>query len=254
MKTKQLLILSGALLGLFLLTGCGSGDDEPKVEVTEAAESLQAQLDAKKAAFEQNAPPEMIETFNEGVREVTESGVLESALKVGDKAPDFVLPNAEGENIRLMDLLADGPVILTWYRGGWCPYCNIQLNEYNKRLDDFKKYDGQVVAVSPEIPDSSLSTKEKSLLQFQVLSDVGNKVAREYGIVYTLPKRVSDVLKVHIDLPAYNNDNSDELPLAVTYVIDTDGTIRYAFVDGDYKKRAEPDDIIAALKEIKRPH
>ncbi|MEZ5357295.1 MAG: peroxiredoxin-like family protein [Candidatus Zixiibacteriota bacterium] len=250
MKTKNALIIVTAAVGLFLAAGCGSGDDAPKLVMKDNSKTLQAQLDAKSAEFMETAPPELIETFNEGVKQVTESGVIQTALKKGDSAPDFTLPNAEGENVRLMDLLADGPVILTWYRGGWCPYCNIQLNEYNRRLDDFKKFGAQLVGVSPEIPDSSLSTKEKSLLHFQVLSDVGNQVARKYGIVYTLPDVVAEVFKGRLDLAAYNHDNSNELPLAVTYVIDTDRTIRYAFINGDYKQRAEPDDIIEALKTM----
>ena len=105
-----------------------------------------------------------------------------------------------------------------------------------------------MVAVSPEVPDSSLSTKERHSLEFEVLSDAGNIVAEEYGIVYTLPAPIAEILGERV--AAYNADNSAKLPLAVTYVIDTDRTIRYAFVDSDYKKRAEPAEIVAALKQL----
>ena len=122
------------------------------------------------------------------------------------------------------------------------------MKAYNESLGEFGKYNAQLVAVSPEIPDSSLSTQERDTLKFEVLSDIGNNVAAEYGIVYTLPAPLAEMMGERIAV--YNADNSASLPLAVTYVIDTDRTIKYAFVDSDYKKRAEPAEIVSALKEM----
>ena len=122
------------------------------------------------------------------------------------------------------------------------------MKAYNESLSEFEKYDAQLIAVSPEIPDSSLSTQERDTLHFEVLSDIGNNVAKKYGIVYTLPTALAERMGERI--AAYNGDSTATLPLAVTYIIDKDGVIRYAFINSDYKKRAEPIDLIKALKNI----
>lgn len=122
------------------------------------------------------------------------------------------------------------------------------MKAYNDARIEFAKFNAQLVAVSPEVPDSSLSTQERHSLEFNVLSDAGNKVAEKYGIVYTLPANIAEMLGERVS--AYNADNSARLPLAVTYVIGIDGVIKYAFVDPDYKKRAEPSEIVEALQKL----
>lgn len=241
------------LLGAVLFLQCGTNEKETIKTDSKAITlpSLQALLDAKKADFAKMATDEMKQVFADGIREVAASGVMETALTRGDKAPDFDLPNAKEQIIRLSDLTKSGPVVLTWYRGGWCPYCNIQLNAYNQALGEFESANGQLVAISPEIPDSSLSTSEKNSLNFEVLSDKDNKVAKLFGIVYTLPEGVAKFFEGRIDLAAYNKNSSNQLPLAVTYIIDTDMTIQYAFIDADYKKRAEPSRLIEVLNSLK---
>ncbi|MCB2230452.1 AhpC/TSA family protein [bacterium] len=212
--------------------------------------SLQAQLDERKAQFTENAPPEMINAFEQGVVDVAESGVLETALREGDMAPMFSLPGALGDTVALADLTAEGPVVLIWYRGGWCPYCNLQLSAMQEVLPQIKQRGASLVAISPQVPDSSLSTKEKSSLQFTVLSDRGNAVARQFGIVYKLPEGVKEQFEGRLDIPAYDGDDSWELPLAATYIVGADGVIRYAFVDPDYRKRAEPAEILGELDKL----
>ncbi len=215
-----------------------------------ASESLQVQLDALRAKFEKAAPEDTKKVYEDGIRQVAESGVLESALKVGARAPDFTLADATGKSVRLSELLAQGPVVLTWYRGGWCPYCNIQLRAYQEALGEIRGEGAQLVALTPERPDSSLSTKEKNSLEFVVLSDVGSKVAREFGVSYRLPDSLIEAFKGRLDLPSANGDDSWELPLGATYVIARDGTIAYAFLSADYRERAEPEAIIEALKQL----
>jgi peroxiredoxin len=212
--------------------------------------SLQEQLDARREAFNEMAPEEMKAAFEQGVAEVADSGVMESAKQVGDKAPDFTLPNHAGEPVQLQELLKAGPVVLTWYRGGWCPYCNVQLQAYQEALPAWKALGAQLVALSPETPDYTEQTVEKGSLAFTVLSDAGNAVARDYGVVYTLPEVVLEKFEGRIDLTKFNGDDKNELPLAVTYVIDSEGIIRYAFVDEDYRKRAEPAAITEALEGL----
>ncbi|MDX2177490.1 MAG: peroxiredoxin-like family protein [Candidatus Sumerlaeia bacterium] len=216
-----------------------------------SAPTLSQELDAKKASFNQSAPEATKAVYERGIQQVSESGALERALKEGDQAPDFTLAGADGAEVRLSALLADGPVVLTWYRGGWCPYCNIQLRAYQQSLPEFQKHGARLVALSPELPDNSLTTAEKNELAFHVLSDGGNKVAEAYGVVYNLPADVVEQFKGRLDLPKFNGDDSWRLPLAATYVIAKDGKIAYAFLDADYRKRAEPAAIIEALEALK---
>jgi peroxiredoxin len=229
-----------------LLTACATSGTQMS-----AVPELQPKLDQRKAEFTQNAPPEMVQDFDEGVRQVRSAGVTGRALKEGDRAPDFELPNAAGRPVKLSRLLERGPVVLTWYRGGWCPYCNLQLRTYQEILPQIEEYGATLVAISPETPDHAYNTRSKGDLSFTVLSDVGNHVARQYGLVYKLPGIVQKHFKGRVNLAQYNNDRSNELPLAVTYVVDRDGTIRYAFVDADYRKRAEPADILKALRALR---
>ena len=214
--------------------------------------TLEEQLDARKAKFVEGAPPERVAVAENAISEVADSGVLDKAINLGDKAPDFTLPDALGNSVSLYDELAKGPVILTWYRGSWCPYCNIQLHDYQQSLSDIEAAGAQLIAVSPELSDSALTWKEKNDLQFIVLSDVGNAVAREYGIVYRIPKGIEGgyVAGGRNDLTKYNGDDSLELPLAVTYVISADGTVEYAFVDADYRKRAETSEVVEFVKQF----
>jgi peroxiredoxin len=188
--------------------------------------------------------------YDKGIRDVAAGGVTETALKVGAKAPEFTLPDAKGESVALTTLLAKGPVVVTWYRGAWCPYCNIQLREYQKAMPELTALGANFVAISPQTPDNSLTTQQKNELSFNVLSDKSNAVAKQYGIAYTLPPEIAASFKGKLDLVKFNGDESNELPLSATYVIGTDGVIRYAFVDADYRNRAEPADIIAALRAL----
>ncbi len=211
---------------------------------------LEVKLDALAAKFAQKASPEALETFEAGIREVASSAVMDTALQVGATAPDFVLPDSQGKMVRLSEMLKDGPVIVTWYRGGWCPYCNLQLREYQAHVEDFKTLGATIVAISPQKPDRSLETSNANNLAFPVLSDADNKVASQYGLTYKLPERVAKALEGRLDLSEYNGSASNELPVTATYVIARDGKIAHAFVDADYRKRAEPSDIMGALRDI----
>jgi peroxiredoxin len=217
-------------------------------------EPVRRELEALQKDIATKAPAERLKAYEEGVEAVKKSGVLVKALKVGDKAPDFELTNATGKAVKLSALLENGPVVVTWYRGAWCPYCNIALKGFQKVLPEIKAEGASLVAISPQTPDNSLSTVEKDGLGFEVLSDKGNKTARAYGVAYKVPAVVAAQMKGRLDLAKYNGDSSDELPLGATYLIDKGGVIRYAFVDGDYRKRAEPSAVVAALKGLKKAH
>lgn len=210
--------------------------------------SLQVQLAAKKADFERKASAHKQQVYQEGIESVLASGITHSAKQVGDVAPDFTLPNALGQAVTLSDYLKKGKVVLTWYRGGWCPYCNLTLHALQKVLPQFKAHGAQLIALTPELPDQSLSTAEKNALAFEVLSDLGNQIAREYGIVFQLTEEVAEMYNAAFALHAHNGDPSNELPLAATYIIDEAGHIVYAFLDADYRNRAEPSELLAFLE------
>ena len=175
--------------------------------------------------------------------------IVNSALGKGQQAPSFELPDADGKLITLGSRLKKGPVVVTFYRGGWCPYCNIALRALQSHLPEIKRLGGSLVAISPELPDQSLSTREKLELGFDVLSDHDNVVARRFGLVF----RVSDaarqrLLELGRDLVAHNGSQTWELPITATYVVNPNGFIVFAHVDADYRDRLDPELIVEALR------
>lgn len=214
--------------------------------------SLQASLDARKANYNSNAPPATVALFEKGVEDIRTAGIAGHVLKEGATAPDFDLPNAKGGNLRLTERLQKGPVVIVWYRGGWCPYCNLQLKAMQTVLPEIEKLGASLVAISPETPDHSTTTAEKAGLAFDVLSDRDNQAARSYGLVYTMDPAVAAKINEFVKLAEYNGNDRNEFPLAATFVVSTDGVIRYAFVDADYRKRAEPAAVLNALETAGR--
>lgn len=212
--------------------------------------TLAARLSARSEASAAQRPAGARNVHAEGIETVERSGVAANALGVGDAAPSFVLPDAMGRQVRLSELLARGPVVMVWYRGGWCPYCNIQLQAMQEVLPELEAAGGTLVAISPERPDESMSTKEQNELDFVVLSDLGNRAAAAYGLAFTLPGPVAEAYQKGFDLHRHNMDTSNRLPLAATYVVDQDGVISWAQVDADYRKRAEPAEIVAHLRSM----
>lgn len=219
-------------------------------ESTEEYKPLQDVLDERKNNFNAKATEEKKKVYAAGIQYILDKGILDNAKKVGDKAPNFTLTNATGEKVSLQSYLDKGPVVLTWYRGGWCPYCNLTLARLQEELPNFEAAGANLLALTPEVPDSSISTSEKHDLTFEVLSDLDNNVAREFGVVFKLTPEVAEAYQ-KFGLEDYNNTDSNELPLAATYIINTDGEIVYAFVSEDYRNRAEPRDIVAALEALK---
>jgi peroxiredoxin len=147
-----------------------------------------------------------------------------------------------------------GPAVVTFYRGGWCPYCNIQLRAYQRALPEIAALGGQIIAISPQLPDGSLSVVEKNALEFDVLSDVGNVVGRSFGLVYALPEELRAAMRLNDKaLPAINGDESWELPLPATFVIAQDRRVARAYIDIDYRHRLAPEDIVATQRSLAVP-
>ena len=197
-----------------------------------------------------NAPNE-VAIFDADTESFISSGDAPQGLQVGDQLASFELPNQLGQTISLDELQGDSNVVISFYRGGWCPYCNIELCVLQQALPEFKSHGARLIAISPQLPDESMSTAEKNELSFPVLSDAGNKVAREFGLVFTLSEQLRPLYEsFNIDLPATNGDKSFELPIPATFIIDSDGVVKGAFVNADHKQRMDPSDIINVLKEI----
>jgi peroxiredoxin len=189
--------------------------------------------------------------LRQSIEDVRNSGIAERALTVGDLAPAFTLPNAQGRPIALTELLRRGPVIICFYRSIWCPYCNLELRAYQRVLPEIRAGGGEFIAISPQTPDNSLATAEKSTLAFEVLSDRGNRVAEEFGIAYETPEIVRQVTAMFgADIVAINGADDGRLPISATYLVDTQRRIVLAHVDPDFRVRLEPEDALAALRRL----
>src|SRR2546421_11544060 len=176
---------------------------------------LQQQIDEFIAEGASWLPADLLQDLLSPIGQLINSGAAENALKEGAQAPDFALPDARGNAVRLSHLLTQGPVIMTFYRGQWCPYCHLALRAYQQALLHMQARGASLVAISPQTPDHSRALAEKLELTFALLSDIGNQVARQFGLVFTIDEAVRAAHKqVCADLPAFNGDNSWELPMA----------------------------------------
>jgi peroxiredoxin len=213
--------------------------------------SLKEQLAEYRAQWYKRVPADRQAIMERHIDQLRNGAFAQTMLKVGDRAPAIVLGNARGGTTDVGALLRNGPVIVTFYRGGWCPYCNLELKAFQEVLPEIAAAGASLVAISPEKPDDTLSTAEKNALTFEVLSDVGQRVGRAFGLVYAF----TDELKTAYhgfgrDIPATNGTPGEwALPVSATYVIDRDGTIIYAYTDVDYRDRADPRDVIKVLTQ-----
>jgi peroxiredoxin len=214
--------------------------------------TLNAELRALYEARFPQLPADVRPVMETAASDLAGSGITDRALAVGAHAPEFTLPAATGDPVTLSKLLVDGPVVLTFYRGGWCPYCNLALRALQQQHAEIAARGARLVAVSPQVPDESLSLSEKHELAFDVLSDVGSEVATAYGIAFDLSEELSAAYeRLGIDLQRVNGGHARTLPLPATFVIDPGGIVRWRFVETDYTERAEPAAILAALDDLR---
>ena len=206
-----------------------------------------------KEAFKQKAPLEVQEMMLAATKKLEDASISKNALTVGAMAKEIKLPNALGNEVSLFDTLEENDfVVVSFYRGSWCAYCNLELKALQGINEELKQLGAKLIAVSPQSPDASMSTKEKNELEFEVLSDNSNLIAKEYGLVFSLAEEIRPIyLSFGIDLPATNKEDSYEIPMPATYVINKNKEIIFSFIDEDYTKRCEPDDIIEAIKNAK---
>ncbi|WP_223260432.1 peroxiredoxin-like family protein [Paenibacillus ihbetae] len=192
-------------------------------------------------------PQDVIEAFEQSIQDLRDSGAAKG-LSVGAVAPDFTLVNQAGESITLSEKLLKGPVIITFYRGEWCPFCNLELRAYQRIMDDIHEAGADLLAISPMTPDHSLTIQEKNGLDFHVLSDLNNQVAEKYRLQFKLPEELQSVYRtLGFALDQFNGDDSWQLPVPATFIVDQQGIIRFADVNPDYKVRAEPSEVLSKL-------
>jgi peroxiredoxin len=204
--------------------------------------SLQERLDAFKADFETTkAPPEAVAVMRRATAELVASGQADRTLKAGDRAPPFTLPDTEGTQVSAAALLAAGPLVLTFYRGVWCPYCNMDLQAMEGAAEAIRKLGASVVAISPQTPPNSRRSRRENNLSFPILADSGGEVADAFGLRFRLP---NDLIQLYngfgVDLPNINGEPSWTLPMPARYVIGTDGVIAYSEINPDYTRRPDP--------------
>jgi peroxiredoxin len=217
--------------------------------------SLQATLDAFKADFESGQPPYRmapadIEIMHRATEELIASGATLHAKKVGDKAPAFTLKDADGNLVSSTELLKKGPLVVSFYRGVWCPYCNMELQALQAAKPEFDKRGASLVAISPQTAPNSRKSVRQNQLSFPILSDAKGEVAASFGLRFGLPDYLVELYKrLKNDLPSLNDDPSWTLPMPARYVIGQDGTILYSEVNPDYTRRPEPEDMIPALQQ-----
>jgi peroxiredoxin len=218
--------------------------------------TLQEKLDEFKRGFEAgeppyNAPRAAIDITYKATAELMASGQAERAKKVGDKAPSFALKDPEGNTVSSKELLKKGPLIVSFYLGVWCPYCNMELKALQEALPEFKKLGASLVAISPQTaPNSRKSTLDNNVT-FPILSDEKGKVGEAFGLKFKLPDDLVELYKnFKNDLPNFNDDPEWTLPMPARYLLGQDGTIVYAEVNPDYSQRPDPEELLPALLEI----
>lgn len=217
---------------------------------------LQDRLDAFKADFEAgkppyNVPPSVIETMHRATDELIASGQADRAKKAGDIAPQFILNDPDGHPVSSAELLARGPLVVTFYRGVWCPYCNMELEAIQAALPAIEARGATVVAISPQTQPNSRKSTRQNKLTFPILSDTLGHVGETFGLRFALPDYLVELYKsLKNDLPSFNADPSWTLPMPARYMIGTDGVIAYAEVNPDYTRRPDPSELLPVLDKL----
>lgn len=219
---------------------------------------LPERLAAFRANFEAGGPPFRApawvhEPMHRATAELMASGAAEGALRAGDQAPEFTLKDADSHEVSSQDLLAKGPLVVTFYRGVWCPYCNMDLQALQEVLPAIGQRGAELVAISPQTQSDSRRSQRDNKVTFPILSDPGNEVAARFGLRFKLPDYLITLYRDTFknDLPRTNGDSSWTLPMPARYVIGTDGAIAYAEVNPDYTRRPDPEELLPVLSALK---
>ncbi len=212
--------------------------------------TLKSKLDAFKEQFKQQAPEQAQETMSRVTNELYQSGILDNTIKIWDHLPSFTLPNQDGNQVSLEELLAKGPLVINVFRGVWCPFCSIELQALNNILPALHERRTNLVGLAPQLQPSARENKEKLALDFDILVDRGNEYAESLGLCYNLPEELIAIYKEFgIDLPSHNGDDSWRLPMPARLLIDQDFRLLYADINPDYTNRPEPEVLLEILDQ-----
>lgn len=213
-------------------------------------ESLQAQIKNLQKEVIPTLPQETVDKLFNAIEDMQEKKLAKDAIKVGDKLPNGELLNIKGGKESIKDII-DAPTVISFYRGSWCPYCNLEINALKNILPQIEQKGAKLIAISPELPDESLTFAQKNELEFDVYTDTNNNYARSLGIVFRLEDEMNEVYKSFgFDIEKSNGISTQELPFGATFVVDKDANVTCAFVTEDYTQRAEPQDILKELDKL----
>lgn len=207
---------------------------------------FEKKLSERRESAKNRISPEILSKMLEATQSLKNSELEKEAFNIGDKIEDTILLNNLGDEVSIMDILGKQPAIISFYRGTWCPYCNLELSTYNELLKDKNKI--KMVAISPERPESSINVEN---LNFEVLSDIDNKFAKKLNLTFDITETIENIYDgFGINLEKSQGKKSRILPIPATYIVDSSGVIVYAYIDADYTKRAEPKDVIDKYLEL----
>lgn len=211
-------------------------------------EKLEQQFNELNENLANQLPTEVLEVFGKSIQDLKGRNIEDGSFHLGDKFPDFSLPNTNDKKIALKELLENGKVIIAFFRGSWCPYCNLELRALQDNLKQITDRNATLVAISPQTPDYSEELKSNHNLDFELLTDKNNALAKQLGIAFELQNYVIPAYSsLGIELAAYNENDNNELPFPAVFVIDTNGNVNYKFVDSDYMNRVNIEELIAQL-------
>ncbi|ANQ51173.1 AhpC/TSA family protein [Flammeovirga sp. MY04] len=215
------------------------------MKLSDALARLKDQIEGKMSS-------EFTSVMHQATADLIASGIGDQILKEGDKAPEFSLPNQDCKVVALSELIKDGPAVVTFYRGVWCPYCNTDLGYLKRYQKELEKYNAKLISISPQIAEKNQEIIDRQRLDFDLLSDKGNDVAAKFGLRWTMEGALKDLYdnNFNIHLPSYNGDDSWTLPVPARFIIGTDGIIKYAEFSIDYTQRPDPEVLEGVLKTI----
>jgi len=215
------------------------------------AATLREELEERKALAAQYVPADVQQVSRQTVEQLAASGMAGRILAVGAAAPSFQLPDQDGKVVSSQELLSRGRLVICFIRGRWCPFCVAQLEAMNSVLSQIEKAGAGLIAISPQTIKQSFFMRDQHHFRFPLLSDAGNQVARQFGLVYRVPDEQKQVYsRTFVNLPFLNGDANWELPIPATYILERDGRVVYASADPDYTRRPEPEQVIGLLDQF----
>jgi peroxiredoxin len=239
-------MIASLLVAVFLMPIQGMAEQVPSYQ--QSLEKQQAEKAKQPSPFSEEDLAIMKRTG-----EALASRLPDPGIKVGERAPDFTLLNAYGNKVSLSDNLKEGPVVLVFYRGAWCPFCNMHLHILQQSVPLFEKYGARLITITPQTPDKSVEQIEKNALPFEVLSDLDSSVMKAYHLYFELDDELVKVYRKHgLDIEAFNGAGRNVLPVPGTFVIGSDGVVTAMHADLDYTQRMEPQAIIEALQKLSK--